>query len=208
MKKISMPILVAVFGAGLLINPVPAHAQIYDTFGPGDTFDTNDFVSFTQGGGLDEYADRFTSPATENVSLVQIALEGVTADASITLSIHSNSGNEPAGPTGIIGTFAPVTLPSDPAVVTFEATTDFELEANTEYWLTASASNGQIEWFYNDQGIQNFTSAHIGGSWNTEDVPGMALAFEINQVPEPESLPLCATGLGVWLLGRYLRRPR
>jgi hypothetical protein len=208
MKNPSVPFLVAALAAGLLINPAPARAQIYDTLGPGDTFNTNREVTF-QEGSLDGYADLFTSPVTENVSSVELALEGVTGDDAITLSIRSNSGDAPSlGPDGIIGTFTPVALPSDPGVVTFEATTDFQLQADTQYWLTAFASDGTVEWFYGNQGIQNLISTHLAGSWNTEEVTEGALAFEINPVPEPGSPALCAAGLGVWFLGRYLRKLR
>jgi hypothetical protein len=201
MKKLFVGLYVAAVVAGL-VAPASAQTSIYGTLGPGDTFDTNSAVSFTQGGELDGYADRFTSPGTENVSSVSIALEAATAGATITLSIHSNSDNAPSGPEGIIGTFGAATLPTDPGVVTFEATTDFQLHAGTEYWLTLNASSGQTDWFYNDQSIQNFTSAHLDGSWNTEEVPRQALAFEVDAVPEPSTPALAGMGAGVLLIFR------
>jgi hypothetical protein len=201
MKKRFIGLSVAAVAAGLVAS-ASAQTAIYGTLGPGDAFNTNSFVSFTRGGDLDGFADKFTSPGTENVSSVSIALEAATAGATITLSIHSNSDNAPSGPLGIIGTFSPVTLPTDPAVVTFDATTDFQLNPGTQYWLTLDASSGQTDWFYNDQSIQNFTSAHINGLWDTQQIPGQALAFEVDAVPEPTTLALTGMGAGGLLLFR------
>jgi len=205
MKNGFTGLLLAAFTGGFATAAL-AQSVIYGTLGPGDAFNTNSSVSFTEGADLDGYADRFTSPVTEDVSSVSIALEAATAGATITLSIHSNLDNAPSGPNGIIGTFSPVTLPTDPGVVTFDATTDFQLNAGTEYWLTINASSGQTDWFFNDQGIENFTSAHLDDSWNTEDVAGQALAFEVDAVPEPRTLALCAAGLFVLCLARRRRK--
>jgi hypothetical protein len=201
--KLCMATIAAVLAVGL-VTAAPAQETIYGTLGSGDTFDTNTSISFG-GGVLDGYADRFTSPVTADVGSVLLAIEAVSAGTDITLTIRSNSAD---GPGGIVGTFSPKMLPTDPGIVTFVSTSDFQLNAGTEYWLTAGGSSGQVNWFDNDQSIQNFTASHLeeDDSWMVEEVPGTALAFEVETVPEPGSPALCAAGLLVLCLSRRRRQ--
>jgi hypothetical protein len=184
-----------------LVPAAMAQGTLYGTVGTGGTFDTNSFAQIG-GGLLDGYADRFTSPVTADVGAASLALVAASAGNGITLTIRLNTA---AGPGGIVGTFNSTTLPTDPGVITFTATSGFQLNAGTAYWLTAASSGGQVNWFDNDQSIQNITASRMAGSWTVAPVAGTALAFEVETVPEPGGLALCAAGLLFPCLARRWR---
>jgi hypothetical protein len=188
--RIHLVVIAAGIFAGM-VPPVLAQETIYSTLGAGDAYDTNNFVQFTNG-FLSGRADRFTSLVTAEVGDVSLALEAVSAGSTITLTIRSESAN---GPGGVIGTFNSTPISTDPGVVTFAATDAFQLDAGTEYWVTAIASNGQTDWFLNDQGIENFGASHTGISWTVDQVGSTGLAFEVDGVPEPGTLALGVVGL-------------
>src|SRR6516225_7965020 len=123
--------------AGLLAGitaPALAQGTMYTTLGPAFTFQTNNFVQFGGGAPGAGYADRFLNPVSASVGSVSLALQAVNPGTTLTVTIRSNSVN---GPDGIVGHFNSVTLPTDPEVVTFTASSPFQLDAGVRYWVTA-----------------------------------------------------------------------
>lgn len=201
--------LAAALGASLV--PLAHATVIYSTFGPGNTFNTNDFVRIGPSGlppavNTGAYADEFTSPVNANVGSVSLALDTALAiPAAVGLNefvvaIHSNS---PTGPGGILGTFTSPIIPAGLGIFTFTSSTDIHLIAGTDYWLSLASPTfgGAADWFLNNQGIDNDIASRKNGVWTVAG-PSTALAFSINTVPEPGSTTLCATALATTYLWR------
>jgi hypothetical protein len=188
---------------GGLAGAPPAQAAIYSTLGPGGTFDTNDFIGINAGA----YADNFTSPVTADVGSVSLALgRSLFDDSTLTVAIHSNTSS---GPGEILGIFTSEGIPVSPGpgIVTFFSSTGIKLDAETEYWLSINAADSPsvVDWYINNQGIENVTASREGGIW-TVNGPGAALAFAVNPIPEPGSPALGALGLAIVCLWRIRKR--
>jgi len=195
-------------------SPTFSQGTIYGTLGPGNAFDSNDFIQ-VDGSLLSTnhgYAELFTSPITAYVGTVSLALEAVSSGATVTLSIQSDFGGLPN--TSIVS-FNSVTIPATPGIVTFTATENVSLDAGTHYWLVIRApvdSGSVADWFDNNQGINAQTALdEVGGSWTSLGT-NPAPAFDIEAVPEPNSFALGVVGVlvclsHVWQHGRVARSP-
>jgi hypothetical protein len=165
---------------------------IYTTFGPGNSFDANNSVSFSSTGSPNGYAVEFASSTTLQVQSVSLALDAAAAGATVSITIRSNSAS---GPFITVLPFTSAAIPTQPGIVTFNSLDPFSLSAGVSYWISAIVSSGQINWFENDQGISDNIASHTGGNDNfgwTVNGPGTAMAFEVESVPEPG---LAALGL-------------
>jgi hypothetical protein len=178
-----------VLAASLCTEVVPA-APIYSTLGPGGAFNTNSFVQFNVLSPPGAYADEFTVPVSATVGSVSLALAepilggGSTVDVSIRTNLAQGTGT-----VGAIGTFTGQIIPGSAGIYTFASATGVHLNAGTEYYLTASAPSGPVDWFLNDQGIDAVIANRTDGRWTVLGSES-ALAFSINSVPEPGSFAL------------------
>lgn len=191
-------VMAAVLGAGL-VSAAQA-GVIYTTFGAGGVFDTNDFVRVSSA-GPGAYADNFTSPVTETVGSVSLALGEIAVGSSVTVAIHSNGVTGPGGVLGIFTSEGASKGPG-PGIATFVSTTGITLDAGAEYWLSVSAadSTAGVDWYFDNQGIENVTASRTDGIW-TVNGPDTALAFDVISVPEPSSVGLfvtAAAAVGMW----------
>lgn len=205
-----------ILAAALGISPLrEVHAApIYSTLGPGGTFDTSHFVQIGSSpivlqAGIGAYADEFTSPVAATVGSVTLALAipivplaAATPDLQgLNINIRAITPIGPRGPTNIVGSFGPGNI-SQAGLYTFTATTAFHLDAGTEYWLFVGVpQGGPIDWFLNNQSIDNVTGSRSLGTW-TVNGSGTAPAFELDTVPEPGSAGLCAITFVVTYLWR------
>ena len=189
--------------ASLLILVSTARGQaIYSTFGPGGSFDMNNFVSFSSTGTTNGYAVEFANTSTLEVQSVSLALDAAAAGETVSITIRSNNIS---GPAIAVVPFASAAVPTQPGIVTFDSLAPVSLSAGVSYWISAIASSGQINWFENDQGISDNILSHTGGNANfgwALNGSGTAMAFEVDSVPEPGIAALCVVGLA----GVCLRR--
>jgi hypothetical protein len=183
-----------------VIPAVLAQQPVYTTLGAARAFDTGNFLQIAAG-GTDACADLFTSPVTANIQSVSLALGAASPlGVNVDVSLHEDLGGVP-GPA--VHLFGSRLLSSGPAIVTLDSFTDFQVRAGTQYWLVAGTSDGKADWFYNNQGFDNSIASRNSGAWSPGPSDGSALAFQINTLPEPDTLALCALGIaGLFIVRR------
>lgn len=193
-------LLIIATALGTSLVPTALAGTIYTTLGPDGAFDTNDFVHFTEQSPPGAYADEFTVPVSANVGSVSLALAGTIlgGGATVMVTIRSNTPVGPGGilgtPGGIIGTFGGPIMVGAAGIYTIDLANSIHLNAGTEYWLSAAADSAPVDWFDNDQGIDNVIASRKLGVW-TEIGSETALAFSLNSVPEPGSFGLGAVSV-------------
>jgi hypothetical protein len=191
-----------IFAVTAAVAPsILAQQPIYTTLGPGGAFDTSNPAQIVSG-GLDGYGDLFTSPVTANVFSVSLALEAVSPGATASISLREDTDGLPGT---LVHLFVSSPLPAEPGIATFVSATDFQINAGTQYWLTAVTSDGKADWFFNNQGIDNPIATREANLWSAGQVDGPALAFQINPAPEPTSLALCSLGIASLFFVRRLK---
>ena len=200
MKAIFLKVILVV-SCTVTATPALSQGTIYTTLGPNLTFGT-DSLQFGPGTGC---AELFTSPVTATVGSASLALQAADPETTLTLTLRATSLIPGHGPGMIVGRFDSTTLPIAPGLVTFTASSAFQLDSGTMYWLAATAPTGQANWFHNDQGIITPTALLIGGTWELDQVSSGGLAFSVSAVPEPAPLALATLGL---LAGLVARRHR
>jgi hypothetical protein len=190
---------------GVIAAVIPAalaQEPIYTTLGAGGTFDTDNSVQIAAG-AVNGYADLFTSPVTADIQSVSLALGADSPlGVNVDVALHEDLNGLP-GPVDHL--FGSKLLSSGPGIVTFDSFTDFQIKAGTQYWLTAVTSDGKANWFYNSQGVDNAVASLDSGSWNSGPSDGPALAFQINPLPEPNTVALCALGIAGLFFTRRLK---
>src|SRR5215469_8057614 len=87
--------LAAIMALGIFASTARG-ATIYTTFGPGNSFDANNFVSFSSTSTTNGYAVEFANTTSLEVQSVSLALDSVAAGATVSITIRSNSLSGPA----------------------------------------------------------------------------------------------------------------
>jgi hypothetical protein len=188
---------------------------IYNTFGPGDSYDN--VAGYDIGGspGVNQaYAIPFvpTETATLTGATLALALEG--GDTQMILSLASSANGAPGS---ILNTFTQVGTPGEePQLIDFDCAGCAVLTAGETYFLVATQSIGSNSaWFFANSGAETVYFNANGtafGPWTAVD--GNLPAFDVegtpsaSPVPEPPALLLLATGFGVLATAIKLRAGR
>ncbi len=164
---------------GLIAFTVAAHAaEIYSTFGPGNSF--NNGIGWTVSGPTSSVGDAFSVASsfavTQNYSLssVDFAAFHVSGMNSFTFSIISDNAGLPTG-SAVFSTSTPV----NPGTQSFAATGS--LLAGNTYWLVMEPGgpNTWGAWNWNTTGATGAAFRTNGGAWVNN--PGnTAPTFRIN----------------------------
>ncbi|MEX2114320.1 MAG: hypothetical protein WD845_14095 [Pirellulales bacterium] len=162
--------------------PATASAEIvFDTFGPGDSYD-EDFKysggSFqfqpTESGSLKSIAVALGRPSTETTQTNFGIVEEVDLNVFILLESWVIPNETPP-------------LPSPGAVVSFDSVVQPTLLVGHSYWLSMDSSFPGSLWFFNDQGIV--------GKRSGSDIISTLPAFRVEVVPEPSAGSLLVVGV-------------
>ena len=147
-------------------------------------------------------ADSFSTGANP-VALTEVDLNLAAApggSGATTVSLYSDSSTSPGTLLDTIGSIDDSALTGNLAVYSFPLSTDFDLSADTRYWieLTAPATSGS-EWAWSPDltgpGVANEYLANAGGVFPNVGEP-YNMAVIAGPVPEPSALALGALGVG------------
>lgn len=187
-----------------------AAAIVFDTFGPGDTFDPGPFG--VDGSGVFQ-AFLFSPTATGTLEQITVALGRTDAlQATTTFNLYQDAGGGSLGALiesfSVTNSVAPDnTSPFTGATVTFGSLLAPVLTSGATYWLSFTepeAANGATSlWFINSIGASGtrLTSA-------LPAAPNVMPAFrvEVTAVPEPATSALVLVGALVAFRARRARR--
>ncbi len=175
--------------------------MLFDTFGPGDSYDTGHY--WTIGGGWTQ-GEQFSFAGSQSYLLDSIELgAGVcTGDNQLTVSLMDDAAGQPGAVLesfSFIGQMGSVwTL--NPPVVGVSVSRPL-LTPDTQYWLVASsASDGIKGWNWSSPVVEGLhTKSLLGSAWNSDSatlgacrINGTPLAV----VPVPSAIVLVMIGLG------------
>jgi hypothetical protein len=149
-----------------------------------------------------ESAMAFTPSGNFTLTQIDVALSFVIGTNSAMLSLNSDSGGLPDG---VIESWTLTGLPvfgtTSNTVQTVIPVSSVSLISGTQYWLVAStiASNTWDAWNWNSIGSNGLVTANLGGGFHppSTDTQGAFDVLGTPAVPEPTSIVLLATGLGV-----------
>lgn len=201
--------------AAISLCPLSARAgTVYSNNFPVGT--TNTALS-----GLNTLATGFTTGtnvADLTIASIDLALavSGTNDSATPVVQIFDGVAN----PTTLVATLsgAAVTNALPPQAYTFTPSSPFTLTANTNYWIVAATSVGEMGWYYSDnspsaqngsgyQFIGAKTSAN-GGTTYSNNFPAGAAYVSIQSVPEPSTLVLAGAGIATAVTLDTVRRRR
>ncbi len=160
-----------------------AHAdEIYSTFGPGDTYNTN--VGHTISGASSilgmtlRGAGSFTAAQNFALTSIDLAAWHVIGSNSYNYSIVLDNGGLPTGTSIFSGN---TSLASNPSIQSLGASGS--LLAGNTYWLVLETTGDDWgAWNYSTSGATGIAS-DSGGGWNANP-SGAAPAFRINGRPQ------------------------
>lgn len=197
-----------VLGGAVCAAAAPAAAaEVYSTFGPGDSYSASMFIVgnwTTIGPEHWAIAAAFSSPAAFTLESFDLAVNSFQGQ-QIRFAVHGDSGGLPGS------ILQSVTLPVtqvEPGIINVDfASLDLGLAANTTYHFSLTDPNPTVNalggWNVNDQGATGLSaSPDSGGTWGSN--PGATPAFRVNGVvPEPGT---AAALLGVLATAACRRR--
>jgi len=163
--------------------PVSASAAaiVFDTFGPGDSYDTDFKYSSgqaflfepTQSGPLVSISVALGRPSTETTQTSFSLVEEVSPNVFSLLESWIIPNETPP-------------LPSPGALVSFDSVVQPALLVGHSYWLGMGFAFPESLWFFNDQGIV--------GKRSGSDIISALPAFRVTVVPEPSTVVLLMVG--------------
>jgi hypothetical protein len=200
--------------AGILLLAASADAQIiFDTFGPGDTY--NQSAGFAVAGPASSANNTFES-AAQFVAAVSGAIQQI--DFGLTMSgggpvnvfLYGDAAGAPDNLTQILlGSVTPTEAfgSTNHSIVSLIPAGEVDVIQGTTYWLVLKPGNDTVRDTWNrslgSSGVQDVSLDDM--SWIQANTT--LAAFEITAVPEPGTYMVAFLTLGV-LVGRHLRRSR
>jgi hypothetical protein len=189
-----------------------ASVILYNTFGPGDSFNTAGGLSVSgSGSSYAATANGFTPAQTATLDQVRVAAKLFDGTGGIDVLLASDDGTgKPDGTIEPLGTFTPTGTAS---IFALNSTTHPLLTAGTPYWviLQPDPADSNLEAVWNDSSPFVFGpkgQRHSpAGAWST-GTSNLQSAFEVlgtpaataAAVPEPSTFALLALG-GAGLAG-------
>jgi hypothetical protein len=209
-------IFILLLVSGLVSLSIPSRADVIFTnlIGPccgGDAITGANF-------GAVSLATAFTPSVSDflaDARVVMFQVAGFGGDPHFNISLFSDAGGAPGSLIEQFGT--DLTAPATPGgIVTANSGLNPKLLANTQYWLVLTPFDSSTEIGWEQGGSRpvptDFTASPVGlGGWTPVGGANPNLQFEVDgTVPEPASLLLLVTGLGlivVRLLKTAARQP-
>jgi hypothetical protein len=196
----------------LLLSSTAKADIIFNTFGPGDSYNTG--VGWTLGvPGLYQDVGLAFTPAGNTYTLdrLVLALGWVTGTNAVDVSLMTAVGGLPGS---VLETWHVTNLPTFGAggpPITMDSVLHPFLEEGTQYFVVSSVPLGESTWAawnWNIAGtIGPLAYRQNGGAWSAFTDVQTALRAEGSPVPEPSTLSLLSLGV-VSLLARRWRRCR
>lgn len=183
---------------------------VYNSFGPGNTYDTStvwgvDGASAT--GGYRGQAEWFVPGISGDFTTVQLALYRASGSGRVNIYLAQDNGG------GIPGTILESYLNvfSPGGVVTLTSTMHSLLQAGDKYWICAEPADATTYggWYQNSQNVINgFAFERSPWSWSAftdtaHSPPSGVFSLSVVPVPEPSTVGLAL--LGGALLARRRR---
>lgn len=202
-KKIAKRPVAALLGLMVAIAampPAPANASVitFDSFGAGNSFDT-DFLFGVDGSSAFQ-AFQFTAASSGTLAAITVAI-GRTGSGTINTQFDLFADNSNALGALLESSLVPNTVPVDSTdpftagLISFSSVVQPMLTAGQNYWLSITEPNAidgsNSLWFNNDQGLlgPRITPVQSG----IASMP--AFRVEVTQVLEPGTLALFGFGL-------------
>jgi len=179
-----------------------AHAAIlYDSFGPGDVYDTSSGWTIgggsrTETGGFSQ-ALQFMPSLSANVSTVEVALFSVQGGSQVIGMLMTDAGGLPGS---VLETFSFVNVVGDPTIYLAASSAHASLQAGTPYWFALTAPDlvdDEFGWNRNVNPPFVPNAQRVGsGPWvlDSPDYRGTLRVTGV-EAPEPASWKLVASAL-------------
>ena len=195
------------------VESVPSPVYIYDSFGPGNTFD-NSFAYWGVYGasgsvGYVGHAESFVPALSGNLDTVQVACGQLSSGTGlVNFHVAADNGGTPGA---MLESFMNVVAPASSSssfIVTMNSITQPLLHAGTTYWLYAepAENTSAMGWFVNNQGYRNdYAQEGPPGQWTSASITFEANGvFDVIVTPVPE--PSMVTWLAMGAMASLARR--
>lgn len=191
------------FGIALtILITAPANAVvIFDSFGPGDIYNTASAIPITGATSINDREDggfAFVAPLDGVLSSVTVALAAHQGANAIDIALGEDLTGRPGATLEVFHFIALGPFDGsyhEPLMLTASA----PLKRGTTYWLIASTPDSSTygAWYLNSLGLLGTRALVVRDEpdWNIFDYALPAARIVVTEVPTPSALVLFATGL-------------
>ena len=205
MKPLFLTVSLCLAYGGILAS-VHAQVTVYNSFGPGNSYDTSTswvVQGASVSGGYHGQAQAFTPTVSGDLSSIELATQNFGGSDLSNFFIAQDNGSGVPGT--ILESFNNTANPNGLLII--NSIVDPFLQAGTQYWLcdepaTATSDNA---WYFNNQNQIGFANERSQWNWSAFPAPdsfqGGVFEITVTPVPEPSSLALVSLG-GLLLVRR------